>query len=154
MIARPVLIPQGPGDEFVNVREATRTRSIFNMSIDFRSGVKLGDLRRKLCSRYRSNLTFQVPGGQSILGFGDINARYKIDNFLQNELPAKVKELDSRFDLEVIQSGSFTEGVSLYRKHSQDETVEQEYDFLFLIKTLKVDCNENVRRISVVEGGN
>ena len=124
------------------------------MSIDFRSGVKLGDLRRKLWSRYRSNLTFQVPGGQSILGFGDINARYEIDNFLQNELPAKVKELDSRFDLEVIQSGSFTEGVSLYRKHSQDEMVEQEYDFLFLIKTLTVDCNENVRRISVVEGGN
>ena len=124
------------------------------MSIDFRSGVKLGDLRRKLWSRYRSNLTFQVPGGQSILGFGDINARYEIDNFLQNELPAKVKELDSRFDLEVIQSGSFTEGVSLYRKHSQDETVEQEYDFLFLIKTLTVDCNENVRRISVVEEGN
>ena len=78
------------------------------MSIDFRSGVKLGDLRRKLWSRYRSNSTLQVPGGQSILGFGDINARYEIDNFLQNELPAKVKELDSRFDLEVIQSGSFT----------------------------------------------
>lgn len=50
-----------------------------------------------------------------MLGFGDINARYDLDNFLQNELPAKVKELDLRFDLEVIQSGSFTEGVSLYR---------------------------------------
>ena len=123
------------------------------MSTDFRSGVKLGDLRRKLWSRYRSNLTFQVPGGQSVLGFGDINTRYDLDNFLQNELPAKVKELDLRFDLEVIQSGSFTEGVSLYRKHSQDETVEQEYDFLFLIKALKVDSNENIRRISVIEGG-
>ena len=106
----------------------------FVMSTDFRSGVKLGDLRRKLWSRYRSNLTFQVPRGQSVLGFGDINANYDLDNFLQNELPAKVKELDLRFDLEIIQSGSFTERVSLYRKHSQDETVEQEYDFLFLIK--------------------
>ena len=76
---------------------------------------------------------------------------------LQNEVPTKVKELDLRFDLEVIQSGSFTEGVSLYRKHSQDETVEQEYDFLFLVKflvkTLKVDSTENIKRISVVEGG-
>ena len=123
------------------------------MSTDFRSGVKLGDLRRKLWSRYRSNLTFQVPGGQSVRGFGDINTRYDLDNFLQNELPAKVKELDLRFDLDVFQCGSFTEGVSLYRKHSQDETVEQEYDFLFLIKALKVDSNENIRRISVIEGG-
>ena len=125
----------------------------FVMSIDFRSGVKMGDLRRKHWSRYRSNLTFQVPGGQSLLGFGDVNTGYDLDNFLQYELPAKVKELDSRFDLEVIQSGSFTEGVSLYRKHSQDETVEQEYDFLFLIKALKVDSNKNIRRISVIEGG-
>lgn len=72
------------------------------MSIDFRSGIKLGDLKRKLWSRYRSNVAFQVPGGQSILGFGDINAQYNLDNFLQNELPVKVKELDSRFDLDVI----------------------------------------------------
>lgn len=123
------------------------------MSIDFRSGVKLGDLKRKLWSRYRSNVAFQVPGGQSILGFGDINAQYNLDNFLQNELPVKVKELDSRFDLEVIQSGSFTEGVSLYRKHSQDETVEQEYDFLFLVNTLKIDHTKDITRVSVVEGG-
>lgn len=123
------------------------------MSIDFRSGVKLSDLRRKLWSYYRSNLTFQVPRGQSLLGFADINTRYDLDNFLQNELPPKVKELDLRFDFEVIQSGSFTEGVSLYRKHSQDETVEQEYDFLFIIKALKVDSNGNIGRISVIEGG-
>lgn len=64
-----------------------------------------------------------------------------------------MKEFDLRFDLEIIQSGSFTEGVSLYRKHSQDETVEQEYDFLFIIKALKVDSNENIGRISVIEGG-
>ncbi len=83
------------------------------MSIDFRSGVKLSDLRRKLWSRYRSSVTFQVPGGKSVLGFGDIDAQYDLDNFLQNELPAKVKELDLRFDLEVIQSGSFTPGGAL-----------------------------------------
>lgn len=64
-----------------------------------------------------------------------------------------MKELDLRLDLEVIQSGSFTEGVSLYRKHSQDETVEQEYNFLFIVKTLKVDSTENIKLISAVEGG-
>lgn len=64
-----------------------------------------------------------------------------------------MKELDLRLDLEVIQSGSLTEGVSLYRKHSQDETVEQEYNFLFIVKTLKVDSTENIKRISAVEGG-
>lgn len=145
MVARPTLLTTFV--TFYNVEESVV------MSIDFRSGVKLGDLRRKLWSRYRSNTTFLVPSGKSVLGFAGINAQYDLDNFLQNELPARLKELDFRFDFEVIQSGSFTEGVSLFRKHSQYETVEQEYDFLFLLKSLKVDSNENVQRISVVEGG-
>ena len=108
------------------------------MAVDFRSGLKLSELRRRLWSHYRTDRTFLLPGGEPILGFADLNARYNLDQFLLCELPQKIENVDKRFELEVVQSGSFNESVSLFRKHSDLETVEQEYDFLFVLKALKV----------------
>jgi hypothetical protein len=123
------------------------------MEVDFCSGIELLEIKRNLHSFYRINKVFlDCPTERIAPTF--FNDYFSIDKFISQGLAVELVELDYRFDVKVVRSGSSTEAVSLFGNHSRDEIIEQEYDFLMIVEPLEVSEKEKdgTLRINTEDG--